>query len=52
MLMGPLMASGDMGGGGGDEIKSVRVLGKTISTTDATLAFIGTDKPLGTAFDR
>jgi len=48
-VMGPFLKSG---GGGADEIKSVRVMGKRVSTTEATLAFIGRDKPLGTAFDR
>ncbi|CEM16782.1 unnamed protein product [Vitrella brassicaformis CCMP3155] len=47
-VMGPFLKSAD---GQGDEIKSVRVMGRTVSTTEATLAFIGTDKRLYTTFD-
>ncbi|CEM02438.1 unnamed protein product [Vitrella brassicaformis CCMP3155] len=37
-------------GGEGDEIKSVRVMGKTVSTTEATLARVGSDKLLYRTF--
>ncbi|CEM02447.1 unnamed protein product [Vitrella brassicaformis CCMP3155] len=47
-VMGPFLKSAD---GQGDEIKGVRLMGKTVSTTEATLTFIGTDKRLYTTFD-
>ncbi|CEM16789.1 unnamed protein product [Vitrella brassicaformis CCMP3155] len=50
-LVKPLLAMGATDEGGeGDQIRSVRVLGKTISTTEATLARVGRDKRLYTTF--
>ncbi|CEL95995.1 unnamed protein product [Vitrella brassicaformis CCMP3155] len=47
----PLLATEEGGQGGGvDEIRSVRVLDKTVSTTAATLARVGRDKRLYTTF--
>ncbi|CEM11359.1 unnamed protein product [Vitrella brassicaformis CCMP3155] len=46
-LVKPLLASGV---GQGDEIRSVRVGGKTVSTTEATLSHAGRDKRLYTTF--
>ncbi|CEM02449.1 unnamed protein product [Vitrella brassicaformis CCMP3155] len=51
-VMGPFLKSAD---GKGNEIRSVRVMGRTVSTTESTLALIGTDKrptPLSTTLGR
>ncbi|CEM01616.1 unnamed protein product [Vitrella brassicaformis CCMP3155] len=49
-LVKPLLATEGGQGGEGDEIRSVRVLGETVSTTEATLARVGRDKRLYTTF--